>query len=42
MKNSEILKAIDETYKSEKNGEQVCWSEDIALLVNHGIIKEAE
>ena len=25
----------------EKNGEQVCWSEDIALLVNHGIIKEA-
>ena len=25
--------------EAEKNGEQVCWSEDIALLVNHGIIK---
>lgn len=24
--------------EEEKNGEQVCWSEDIALLVNHGII----
>lgn len=21
----------------EKNGEQICWSEDTALLVNHGI-----
>lgn len=26
--------------EAERNGEQVCWSEDIALLVNHGIIKE--
>ena len=24
----------------EKNGEQVCWSEDTALLLNHGIIRE--
>ena len=27
-----------EGLEEEKNGEQVCWSEDIALLVNHGII----
>lgn len=27
-----------EGLECEKNGEQVCWSEDIALLVNHGII----
>jgi hypothetical protein len=27
-----------EGVEAEKNGEQVCWSEDIALLVNHGII----
>lgn len=26
-----------EGLEAEKNGEQVCWSEDIALLVNHGI-----
>lgn len=24
----------------EKNGEKVCWDEDTALLLNHGIIKE--
>jgi hypothetical protein len=24
----------------EKNGEQVCWDEDTALLLNHGIIME--
>ena len=24
----------------EKNGEQVCWSEDTALLLNHGIIED--
>ena len=23
----------------EKNGDKVCWTEDIALLVNHGIVK---
>ena len=27
-----------EGLEEEKNGEQVCWSEGIALLVNHGII----
>lgn len=27
-----------EGLEAEKNGEQVCWSEDIALLVNHGIL----
>lgn len=27
-----------EMLEVEKNGEQVCWDEDTALLVNHGII----
>lgn len=28
-----------ELLEVEKNGEQVCWDERFALLVNHGIIK---
>lgn len=26
--------------EAENSGEEVCWSEDIALLLNHGIIEE--
>lgn len=33
-------KMFTEGREAEKNGEEVCWSEDIALLLNHGIIKE--
>lgn len=29
-----------EGVEAERNGEKVCWDEDTALLVNHGIIKE--
>lgn len=31
-------KRIREFLEIEKNGEQVCWSEDAALLVNHNLI----
>lgn len=31
-------KCIREFLEIEKNGEQVCWSEDAALLVNHNLI----
>ena len=33
-------KLYTEMRQVEKTGEPVCWSEDIALLLNHGIIKE--
>lgn len=32
------VKMIREFQEAEKNGEQVCWSEDAALLVNHNLI----
>lgn len=31
-------KLIREFLEAEKNGEQICWSEDAALLVNHNLI----
>jgi hypothetical protein len=31
-------KQIREFLEAEKAGEQICWSEDAALLVNHGLI----
>lgn len=33
-------KSYTEFRQYEKNGESVCWDEDTALLLNHGIIKE--
>ena len=29
-----------EGMEAERNGEEVCWDEDTALLVNHGFIEE--
>lgn len=32
------IKRIKEFLEYEKQGEQICWSEDAALLINHGFV----
>jgi len=38
LKGATQNRMIREFLEAEKNGDQVCWSEDEALLVNHNLV----